>query len=222
MSPAVTAAGLAFAYPDGATLFEGLSFQLLAGRMLCVTGSSGVGKSTLLYCLAGVLRAVGEVTILGRSLPSGPSARASMRLRSCGFIFQRGELLPELSVLENVALPLRLLGQSSRGARETARTALDKLGIAECGDRAPDEISGGQAQRASVARALIHRPLVVFADEPTASLDASSRDNVITTLRSTVASGAVIICATHDAALIDAADHCLNLTGGSDAPEFTS
>lgn len=184
--------------------------------MLCVTGRSGVGKSTLLYCLAGVLPATGTVTIAGQTVPPTPSERARLRLHTCGFIFQRGELLPELTVLENVALPLRLLGKSADQSRHAAREALIGLGIVDCADRTPDEISGGQAQRASVARALIHRPAVVFADEPTASLDMASRDNVLATLRHALDEGAAIVCASHDPALIGMADSRLDLVNEAD------
>lgn len=220
--PAVSAAGLAFAYPNGQTLFDGLSFDVAAGSMLCVTGRSGVGKSTLLYCLAGVLPVAGQVLLAGQPLPGTASKRASLRLRTCGFIFQRGELLPELTVLENVALPLRLLGQSTGLGRDAARQALGGLGIVDCAERTPDEISGGQAQRASVARALIHRPAVIFADEPTASLDTASRDNVISTLRRALREGASIVCASHDPALIEMADDRLNLVNEADDVALTS
>ena len=222
VGPAVVAAGLTFAYPNGQALFKDLSLTVPAGSMLCVTGRSGAGKSTLLYCLAGVLRAGGSVTLMGRPLPASSSQRASLRLSQCGFIFQRGELLPELTVVENVALPLRLLGRSAGQAGVAAAAALADLEISECADRTPDEISGGQAQRASVARALIHRPPIVFADEPTASLDTVSRDNVMATLRKAVARGATVICATHDPALIAAADRHCEMAGGSDEPAFTS
>ena len=209
--PAVSATGLSFAYPNGVTLFDDLALSAAAGSMLCVTGRSGVGKSTLLYCLAGVLRAEGDVRLLGRSLPSPPSARAALRLKLCGFIFQRGELLPEFSVLENVALPLRLGGESRRSAHAKAMSMLTQLAIDDCAHRTPDEISGGQAQRASVARALAPRPPIVLADEPTASLDAASREDVITALRTVVNDGSTVVCATHDPALVAIADDQLQM-----------
>lgn len=222
MSSAIDVAGLAFAYPNGHTLFDELYLSVELGSLLCITGRSGAGKSTLLYCLAGVLQPRGEVRLLGDVLPPSASARAAVRLASCGFIFQRGEMLPELSVIENVALPLRLAGSPARAARSAALDALSRLDVADCADRTPDEISGGQAQRASVARALIHRPRVVFADEPTASLDADSRDSVIAILRETVQAGAAVVCATHDPALIGAADYRFELTDRSRAARLTA
>jgi putative ABC transport system ATP-binding protein len=143
-------------------------------------------------------------------------------MSQCGFIFQRGELLPELSVVDNVALPLRLVGESRREALDSALVWLGQLGIEDCAGRAPDEVSGGQAQRASVARALIRRPRIVFADEPTASLDAASRDDVLAALRLAVAGGAAIVCATHDPALVSIADAELDLGKGPRAVHVAS
>ncbi len=157
MDPLVTAAGLTFAYPNGKVLFEDVSIVAYAGTLTCVVGRSGIGKSTLLYCLAGVLRSAGEIKLAGQALSTSASQRASLRLKNCGFIFQRGELLPELTILENVALPFQLTGNSRKSAHEAAAKSLDELSIYDCRDRKPNEISGGQAQRASVARALIHQ-----------------------------------------------------------------
>jgi putative ABC transport system ATP-binding protein len=212
VSPALTTEGLAFAYPNGHTLFTDINLVVKPATLLCITGRSGAGKSTLLYCLAGVLKAVGDITLLSEPLPMSASQRATLRLTKCGFVFQRGELLPELSIVENVELPLRMVGHSRNSARQTAVLALTQLGIAECADRNPSEISGGQAQRASVARALIHSPRIVFADEPTASLDSVNRDEVIRHLQDTIKHGTTVICATHDPALISLADDILDLT----------
>lgn len=215
MSPSITAEGLTFAYPSGQVILDNIDMVATPGSLTCVTGPSGVGKSTLLYCLAGVLSAQGRVELMGQKLTDSPAQRARLRLAHCGFIFQRGELLPELSVLENVALPLRLQGHRQRDATTVAGTLLEQLGIADCAPRRPDEISGGQAQRASVARALIHCPPIVFADEPTASLDAVSRQLVLTALRHAVGEGAAVVCATHDPALASSADARLDLGKGA-------
>jgi putative ABC transport system ATP-binding protein len=220
VGPSVLAKKLTFAYPSGTVLFDRLEMAVPLGTLTVVTGRSGVGKSTLLYCLAGVLQADGYVELMGQQLTASPAQRATVRLTHCGFIFQRGELLPELSVVENVALPLRLTGVGRRDAHAAALSSMRQLGIEHCANRPPDEISGGQAQRASVARALINRPAIVFADEPTASLDASSRDDVLTALHQAVSSGTTIVCATHDPALVEIADATLDLGDGSGAPRL--
>lgn len=214
VGPSITAEGLTFAYPSGQAVLDDIHLVCPPGSLTCVTGPSGVGKSTLLYCLAGVLAAQGRIRLMGQTLTDSPSQRAALRLEHCGFIFQRGELLPELSVLENVALPLRLRGQRLREASSHAGTLLGQLGIADCATRRPEEISGGQAQRASVARALVHGPRIVFADEPTASLDVVSRDLVLSALRCAVAGGASVLSATHDPALASSADAQLDLGEG--------
>lgn len=208
---AVAAVGLSFSYGSGLKLFEGLDVAFDPGSISCITGRSGVGKSTLLYCLSGVLAAEGVVRIQGVKLTNDATQRATIRRKNCGFIFQRGELLPELSIAENVALPLRLLGTRPNKASQKARALLDRFDIAECGDHFPDEISGGQAQRASVARALIHSPSVIFADEPTASLDRQNRSIVVQSLREVLSQGTAVICATHDPDLIENSDYRCDL-----------
>ena len=208
---AVRAQGLSFAYVDDEYVLRDLDLGATTSTLTCVTGPSGVGKTTLLYALAGVLPVQGDVRLFGEPLPASASARARLRLRLCGFVFQRGELLAELTVVENVALPLRLLGVSRIEARDRAIAALERYGIAGCADRDPMEISSGQAQRASVARALVHDPPIVFADEPTGSLDATSRDVVVRALIDVARAGGCVIVATHDPAVRDSADQIVDL-----------
>ena len=211
---AVRADGLSFGYVPGSPVLRDLNVAIPAASLTCVVGPSGAGKSTLLYCLAGVLDAEGNVSLLGTPLPSSPGARARIRLKSCGFVFQRGELLPELTIVENVGLPLRLLGVRRSESLARARARLEQFGIAACAEREVTAVSGGQAQRASVARALIHEPLIVFADEPTGSLDADSRDVVVRALLAAARRGACVIVATHDDAVRAAADQIIDLGAG--------
>ncbi|NUT36904.1 MAG: ABC transporter ATP-binding protein [Hamadaea sp.] len=160
---------------------RGADIALDTGEVLAVMGPSGSGKSTLLHCLAGILTPdAGEVVFNGQridQLPDNPRSR--LRRTVFGFVFQFGQLVPELPVLENVALPLLLAGKSRRAAVGEAARWLPRLGLENVGDRLPGEISGGQGQRAAVARALAARPRLVFADEPTGSLDSVAADEVM-------------------------------------------
>ncbi len=204
IDPTVAVTQLSFGYqPDQAVLCN-LSFEAPAHTLTGIEGPSGSGKSTLLLAIAGVIRVTGSVRLRGSELPASDGARAELRLRTFGFVFQRGELLPELTVVENVALPLRLLGATRREAERTAMESLEHFGIAHCADRRPSHVSGGQAQRASVARALVHSPQIVLADEPTSSLDSVNREVVTGALVGAAAAGACVIAATHDAELLAA------------------
>ncbi|MGW2883927.1 ABC transporter ATP-binding protein [Streptomyces griseoruber] len=179
------------------------------GEVAAITGQSGSGKSSLLYCLAGVLPvARGEVCFEGRSLGSLDDEELSaIRRERFGFVFQYGELLPELTVEENAALPLRLAGQRKAKALEAAGEVLGRLGLADLRDRRPSQVSGGQSQRVAVARALVHRPAVVFADEPTGSLDSSNATNVLEEFLSLARSqGTAVVLVTHDAQVAARAD----------------
>lgn len=211
LTPSVVAEGVSFAYGAGASVFENLDFSAVAGHISVLTGPSGAGKSTLLYVLAGVLPAAGVVKLGDVELPVSARLRARIRLASVGFVFQRGEMLPELSLTDNVALPLLLIGERSDVSRRRANELLDSLGLASCAGRRSSEVSGGQAQRASVARALVHAPKYIFADEPTGSLDSESRDIVVGALQTAAAGGACVIVATHDQDLMRAANHRLTM-----------
>jgi putative ABC transport system ATP-binding protein len=195
----ISATSIRFSYPSGEVVLQDLEMSVSAGTALALNGPSGSGKSTLLFCLAGLLvPQSGVVEAFGHPLPAAADARADLRLRRCGFVFQRGELLPELTVLENVALPLRLAGMGTSEAEKRAITALEELEMGTYRDRAPESLSGGQAQRVAVARALIRRPDVVFADEPTASVDQRNRDHILKALLAVPQRGGAVIIATHD------------------------
>ena len=179
----------------------GAGLAVWPGEVVAVMGPSGSGKSTLLHCLAGiVLPDSGTVHYRGlevSSMPDGP--RSALRRNEFGFVFQFGQLVPELTCLENVALPLRLSGMR-RGAAE--RLALDWMGrleVAEVGGKRPGDVSGGQGQRVAVARALVMAPKVVFADEPTGALDSLNGERVMSLLVDAAKqTGAAVVLVTHE------------------------
>ncbi|MBW1603380.1 ABC transporter ATP-binding protein [Streptomyces sp. JJ66] len=182
-------------------VLRGASLSVAPGESVAVVGTSGAGKSTLLQCLAGVVTPdTGTVSLQGQRfdhLP--PRERSEMRLRRFGFLFQFGELVPELSLADNVSLPLWLTGVSRRAARERARPLLDAtgLGTALHGKR-PSQVSGGEMQRAALARALVHEPAVILADEPTGALDSSTSDAVVELLLTEAArTRAALVVVTH-------------------------
>ncbi|MEU2167885.1 ABC transporter ATP-binding protein [Micromonospora chersina] len=188
---------------------RGAGLTLAPGEVLAVMGPSGSGKSTLLHCLAGVLRPdAGEVWFAGRRLDALPELeRSRVRRDRFGFVFQFGQLVPELPVLDNVLLPLLLAGHGRRAARKAAVELLDRLELTGLEARRPGELSGGQAQRVAVARALITAPEVVFADEPTGSLDSLTGERVMDLLVDSARErGASVVLVTHDARVAAYAD----------------
>ncbi|MEW2246120.1 ABC transporter ATP-binding protein [Streptomyces sp. NPDC006975] len=192
--------------------------SLRRGEVVAITGQSGSGKSSLLYCLAGVLPVVrGEVCFEGRLLRElDDDELSTLRRERFGFVFQYGELLPELTVEENTALPLRLAGQRKGEALATAGAVLSRLGLGELRKRRPSQVSGGQSQRVAVARALVHQPAVVFADEPTGSLDSSNAAAVLEEFLSLARSqGTAVVLVTHDADVAARADTRYRMHDGS-------
>lgn len=157
-------------------ILDGLDLQVEAGQAVAILGASGSGKSTLLGVLAGLDQASrGEVRLLGHSLaPLDEDARAGLRAGRVGFVFQSFQLLPNLTALENVLLPLEL--RDSPNPDATARAALDQVGLAGRADHYPRQLSGGEQQRVAIARAFATRPALLFADEPTGNLDARTGD----------------------------------------------
>ncbi|MDX3119459.1 ABC transporter ATP-binding protein [Streptomyces sp. B21-097] len=193
------------------------SISLCRGEVAAITGQSGSGKSSLLYCLAGVLPvARGEVRFEGRTLGElDDEELSSLRRERFGFVFQYGELLPELTVEENAALPLRLAGQRKKEALTVAGEVLGRLGLADLRHRRPSQVSGGQSQRVAVARALVHRPAVVFADEPTGSLDSANATAVLTEFLSLARSqGTAVVLVTHDSQVASRADRRYSMCDG--------
>lgn len=177
------------------------SIEVAPGEIVAVMGPSGSGKSTLLHLLGGLLRPdAGTVELCGERLDNlKDSDRSQARLRNLGLVFQHGELVPELTVIENVELPLRLTGTAPAAARARGLEVLDRLGVADVATRQLTQVSGGQAQRAAVARALVHAPHVVLADEPTGALDTVTGELVLEALVGAARDlGTAVVIVTHD------------------------
>ena len=198
---------------------DGLSFALPAGSSVAVTGPSGGGKSTLLGLLGGLARpTAGTVTIGGRDVAAlSDHELLDFRRRQVGYVYQADNLLPFLTLLENVQLPLTLVGDHSDVDR--CLHLLDRLGLADQTDRLPDQLSGGQRQRAAVARAVVHRPTLILADEPTGALDTANAAAVIELLLGVQTElGATLVMVTHDRAAADRLDQQVELAHGRLAP----
>jgi putative ABC transport system ATP-binding protein len=196
---------------------NGASVAVAPGEILAVMGPSGSGKSTLLHCLAGIfIPDVGEVYFDGRRIDRlSETKRSEMRRRDFGFVFQFGQLVPELTVEDNIALPLLLGGKARRDAYTAARSWLPRLGLDGLGSRRTGEVSGGEAQRVALARALVHHPKVLFADEPTGSLDSLTGEHVMELLVSlTRAERATVVLVTHEARVAAYADRMVLVRDG--------
>ncbi|MFJ5303919.1 ABC transporter ATP-binding protein [Streptomyces sp. NPDC088350] len=197
---------------------SGASVALGVGEILAVTGTSGSGKSTLLHCLSGIVRPdAGTVTYGGERLDELPEKRLSeLRRTEFGVVFQFGQLIPELTAVDNVALPLLLAGASRADARAGAGEWLERFGVRGQAELRPGELSGGQAQRVALARALVTGPRVVFADEPTGALDSLASEQVMTALiGSARESGTAVLLITHDAQTAAYADREIRLADGA-------
>lgn len=196
---------------------NGVDLEVASGHSVALMGASGSGKSSLLHCLAGVLSPdSGTVQFEGRDLGGlREDERSRVRLSRMGVVFQFGDLVPEMTLVENVALPLMLLGDNRRGAHKKAMTLLDELGVASVADRRAGAVSGGQAQRAAVARALVHEPQVVLADEPTGSLDSVTAEAVLDAMTAlTRRIGAALLVVTHDHVVASHLERVVNLRDG--------
>ncbi len=201
--PVIRASGLRKSYHDGKVVaLDGVDFRLDGQQIVAVTGSSGSGKSTLLHALAGLIRLdAGRVDILGQS-PAQAADWTRLRQTGVGLIFQGDWLLPGLSALENVELPMIGTGLSRRARRDRARELLDRVNAASFRDRRPAELSGGERQRVAVARGLANRPRILLADEPTGELDQTNSRAVIDLIFELHASeGLAVVLVTHDEAI---------------------
>ena len=203
--------GLAKHYGDTA-VFSNVSLQVNSGEFVAIVGESGVGKSTLLNCLAGLDHwDQGTVLLDGQDLGRlGDEPLARLRREHIGFVFQAFHVLPHLDVAQNVALPLMLLG---RNDPVRVQAMLAAVGLEGLGKRLPQQLSGGQLQRVAIARALVHRPALLLADEPTGNLDPSTALRVLDTLvDQTRQHGAALVLVTHSQAAAERADRVLQLT----------
>ncbi|MDN5855327.1 MAG: ABC transporter ATP-binding protein [Actinomycetia bacterium] len=200
-------------------VLDGVDLTLQRGEAVAVRGASGAGKSTLLAAIAGLTEvASGEVAVAGHAMAGvSDRSRSALRLRAVGMAFQSDELIPELTLGENVSLPLRMSGKRRSPANVRARVAdtLDRLGIGDLIGRLPAEVSGGQLQRGAIARAIIHGPAVVLADEPTGSLDEATARSAVRLLVDLAREGdAAVLVVTHDTAVARACDRSVVLDGG--------
>ncbi len=193
----------------GSVALDGLSLEVRGGEVLAVLGPSGSGKSTLLLCLAGIIAPDdGQIVYRGRSLTAlSDSTLTRLRRDEFGFVFQFGQLVPELTAIDNVSLPLRLAGLRRGDADERARAWLERLDVLDVADKRAGDMSGGQAQRVAIARALATGPRVVFADEPTGSLDSLNGEIVMDLLISAARDrGTTVVLVTHEARIAAYAD----------------
>jgi putative ABC transport system ATP-binding protein len=199
---------------DTTPVFHDVTLSLARGEFVALLGESGVGKSTLLNCIAGLERAdAGRVVIGGVDLGTlDDDGCARLRRAQLGFVFQAFHVLPHLTVAENVSLPLRLLGRHDEAR---VQHMLAAVGLAGLGERLPAQLSGGQLQRVAIARAVVHAPALILADEPTGNLDPDTAERVLAVLRAQVhEAGAACLLVTHSSAAAARADRVLRLTPG--------
>jgi putative ABC transport system ATP-binding protein len=209
------------AYDDGERRHDvlvGVDLDVRAGELVALLGPSGSGKSTLLNVIAGLDTVdSGTVAVEGRDIGAlSDRARTLLRRRSIGFVFQFFNLVPTLTVLENVQLPLELTGATRAALRGEARALLDRVGITGRDAAFPEELSGGEQQRIAIARALAHSPRLLLADEPTGNLDTATGARVLDLLTELVAErGTAMLVATHSGAVVERADRVCTLVDGA-------
>lgn len=220
----LSAQDVRFAYGE-AEILKGVSLTVDRGETVALLGASGSGKSTLLYCLAGILQPAGGTVSFDGCLLSDQDdrARTMVRRRSFGFVLQFGRLIGDLTAVENVSFPLRLLGERRRAAERVAREALEAVGLGDQADQRTATLSGGEQQRAAVARAVVHDPAVIFADEPTGALDSTNGALVMQALVGMARNrGTALVLVTHDQTVAADADRQVHLRDGSLSGELTA
>lgn len=205
---------LCVGYTPDEPVLKGVSFRVDAGEKVALVGPSGSGKTTLLWSLAGMVRpAAGIVGVLNQNIYDlSEKKRSLFRAKNMGFVLQFGHLVPELTALENTMMPALLSGYSHKDARIAGMELLETVGVAKIARSLPRQLSGGQMQRVAVARALVHQPSIVLADEPTGALDQHNTATVVDLLtQSSVGIAAATVVVTHDASQLAAYDRVLDL-----------
>jgi ABC-type lipoprotein export system ATPase subunit len=203
---------------------RGVSLRVRRGEMLAIMGASGSGKTTLLNCISGLDHYdAGTVRIEGVDLASlSNREKTSYRAHNMGFVFQTYNLLPVLSAVENVELPLVVSGGDTRQARELAMEALARVGLADRAGNRPSQLSGGQRQRVTIARALVNDPAIIWADEPTGALDSQTADDVMQLIEELNRDhGQTIVMVTHDRQIGERCDRLVSMTDGRISSEET-
>jgi putative ABC transport system ATP-binding protein len=219
--PVIEARGLRKIYRGGSIVVEalrGVDLAVERGEMVAIMGPSGCGKTTLLHCLSGLDDFEGgDVLLEGVSLRAmSDDQRTDFRARKTGFVFQAYNLLPVLTALENVELPLQLVGVNGRDSRSRAQAALEAVGLADRADHRPNQLSGGQQQRVAIARALVNEPAVIWADEPTGNLDSEAAAEILELFeRLHRRRGQTFVIVTHAAAVAEIVDRVLWMSDGS-------
>ena len=202
-------------YPGNVTALSDVSMEISEGELVYLSGPSGAGKSTLLKLIAGIERPSGGVLLVsGQDMRKLSRATLPYLRRKLGLILQQHQLLRDRSLLQNVMLPLLVSASSVKEAEQRAHVALERVGLGDRAGLLPQALSGGEQQRASIARAIVHRPRIILADEPTANLDRASGKLVIDMLQAFNSAGATCIISTHDERLLQNADRVVQLDHG--------
>lgn len=197
-------------------VLKGIDFKVIEGEWIAIMGRSGAGKSTFMYQMSLLDDPTGgEIRIFGKDTHKmSPDEKTALRLNQLGYVFQDYALLPDLTALENVAVPLMMQGKSKQRAYADAQTSLEKVGLGHRLSNLPSQMSGGEQQRTSIARALAHNPRILFADEPTANLDNESSKTVMELFKSVHKGGQTIIMVTHEEEYSRYADRVVRLDDG--------
>lgn len=202
-------------YSSDVTALRDVSFTIAKGELVFLAGPSGAGKSTLMKMIAAMERpSTGQVIVNGQDISRIKPVAVPFLRRNLGLIFQQQRLLTDRSVLANVMLPLLVTGASKTQAEQRARAALDKVGLGDRAGAQPLALSGGEQQRVSIARAIVNRPQVILADEPTANLDRASANKVLDALKAFNSVGVTCLISSHDEVMLDAAARVIHLNHG--------